>query len=75
METRAMKSFATKSVAVDKVRYDSSIGIPENNYDMPQEGMEGKGVNTQTILYIVIGVCLAAGVTLGIIMGKRAANK
>lgn len=33
------------------------------------------GISTQVILYIVIGVCAAVGITLGIIRGIKVAKK
>lgn len=33
------------------------------------------GISTQVILYIVIGVCAAAGIALGIIRGIKVAKK
>lgn len=36
---------------------------------------EGQGLSNTAILSIVIGVCVVLGIVLGIIFGKRAANK
>lgn len=35
----------------------------------------GKGISNTAILSIVIGTCVILGIVLGIILGKRAANK
>lgn len=62
-------------VAYDDFAMDMYTEMPMDDMGMSMEMEHNKGMSSQTVLYIVIGVCVVAGVVLGIIMGKRAANK
>ncbi|MBQ9280136.1 MAG: hypothetical protein IJ215_03725 [Clostridia bacterium] len=61
--------------------YNTSVGIDEpylieDGYVNDDFGSKSSGgLNTHVVLYIVIGVCAIIGIVLGILAGKKAANK
>ena len=56
--------------------YVGGVDVPGNYGDMTSEIDTPKvGISTQVILYIVIGVCAAIGIALGIVRGIKVAKK
>lgn len=56
--------------------YVGGVDVPGNYGDMAGEIDTPKaGISTQVILYIVIGVCAAIGIALGIVRGIKVAKK
>ena len=74
-EVKVIAAVPAGSVMMD---YGTSLGYVDDMAMFDTMGMEdtpSTGINTELVLYIVIGVCAVLGIVLGIIMGKRAANK
>lgn len=61
-----MMDYSTSLGYVDDMAMIDTMGSPDTS---------NGGLSSEVILYIVIGVCAVVGIVLGIIMGKRAANK
>lgn len=52
----------------------TTVGIDYPSTDLMEEAPKA-GISTQVILYIVIGVCAAVGIALGIVRGIKVAKK
>jgi len=65
---------AVASASFD-LKNDAEVSSMEKVDEYNEEFVQSKPTNTALILWIVVAVCLVAGVVLGIFTGKRAANK
>lgn len=69
-----LKEVVNMDSSVDMDIMSSEIGLMEQPVDIGNQKASGK-ISSVVILGIVITVCVALGIVLGILAGKRSANK
>lgn len=69
-----LKEVVNMDSSVDMDIMSSEIGLMEQPVDIVNQKASGK-ISSVVILGIVITVCVALGIVLGILAGKRSANK
>lgn len=69
-----LKEVVNMDSSADMDIMSSEIGLMEKPVDIGNQKASGK-ISSVVILGIVITVCVALGIVLGILAGKRSANK